>query len=155
MSLIKITQFFSLFNKVKTFKKKLKIQNNYLIKKYNFIIKYIISIIINYSNSFLILKFINYNKQYFYSFKNFKQKYKNLSNNKVLTYYYKIIISKLKKLKHRHIAIHFYNIKFNYRWLINKLAARFFITVLKFYKKISYNGCRKKKLKKQKIKRNG
>lgn len=122
-------------------------------KSYNYIIKTVISIVSNKksNNSFLtILKWSSKNKQQvIYSLKKLTEQTSiKKINNQLLKHYYNILLKNLKMYNHLPIAIHFYNIKFNFKWFIEKLSACFFISVTKFYNKISYNGCRKKKLKK-------
>jgi hypothetical protein len=155
----KINMFLKIIKNKKILKKCVKksLINNDLKKcflgKYNFVVKYIISIVFMYSNSFLNIEATTGNYKRFYSIKsaNLTNKFKNL-NDQVLKYYYKIIISKLKFSNSTPIAIHFYNIK-NYKWFVEKLSKKIFILITKFYKKHSYNGCRKKKIKRKKLKK--
>jgi ribosomal protein S11 len=56
-------------------------------------------------------------------------------------------------LKSKPIALHLTNIGFIKQWLIKKLKKTFFIESVRIFTTVPFNGCRKKKLRRKKIKK--
>jgi hypothetical protein len=143
-----INSIFNLIKKKFVLNKK-KIKNQNFIKNYNYNIQYTITISFKKSkNSFLNIKRQNNYKQSFISLKNLieeKAKSKFIDHKINLQYSTLTILKKLKFFKKLPIAIHIYNTKANLKWTIKKITTKFFLSRIKTYNKISYNGCRKKK----------
>lgn len=66
---------------------------------------------------------------------------------------YNILLNKLKFLKNKPVALHLKNVGLNKFWLIKKLKKKFFIKTVKSFSLYPYNGCRKKKIRRKKIKK--
>jgi len=134
-------------------KKELKEKNQYVIKnsknyklfqKFDFLVKLVINVLFGYKNNFLNIK--KNNKNYIYSMKNCKIK---TTNSSILKHFFKTIMTMLKITKKVPTILSFFNAKQNYQWFVKKLSNHLFIPIVRFFKKISYNGCRKKKLKRK------
>jgi hypothetical protein len=96
------------------------------------------------------------NERHFYSIKSISQSTeskKKSSDIKVSEKFYKILVAKLKFLQGTPVALHFNNVEFNFQWFLDKVTKKLFITIVRFYTKYSHNGCRKKKIKRKKIKK--
>jgi hypothetical protein len=96
------------------------------------------------------------NERYFYSIKSISQKPKSKKSNsdiQVTEKFYKILVAKLKFLQGTPVALHFNSVEFNFQWFLEKITKKLFITIVKFYTKYSHNGCRKKKIKRKKVKK--
>lgn len=63
------------------------------------------------------------------------------------------LISKLKFAKHKPIALHLKNVGANKVWIIRKLQKKFFIQVVRNFSCYPYNGCRKPKAVRKKVKK--
>ena len=95
-------------------------------------------------------------ERYFYSIKSISQGTKLKKNNsdiQVTEKFYKVLITKLKFLQGTPVALHFNSVEFNFQWFLDKITKKLFITIVKFYTKYSHNGCRKKKIKRKKVKK--
>ena len=130
-----------------------------LFKTYNFSVRrisYLLDFFFSKKNTTLYIIDCSGNIKFFYSagLFNFKKPQKASLLRVILKKFYKILISDLLFLKSTSIAIHFKNknVRFNISWFLKKLCKKFFIIIVKFFIFYSYNGCRKKKLKKRKFK---
>lgn len=71
--------------------------------------------------------------------------------------FYRILVSKLKFLRFKPIALHLKNVGYNKFWILKTLKKRFFIKIVRSFNLYPHNGCRKRKIRRKKIKkrRNG
>lgn len=120
---------------------------NFKIKFY--LIKYIIKILVHKSNLFFYVNNCFGDIFLYYSIGLLKLNKKKFSKSEILQEFLKIISLKIKFLKHKPISIDLFNINFNYSWLLEKLFIKLIILAIRIYNNISYNGCRKKKIKKK------
>lgn len=159
-----INNFFNIINFKKLNQKMLQninknISKNSLFKNYNnsnyYFVKFIINISTSKSNIFLHIMNCLGHQQYFFSIAILKKanNKKILTNNQILEKFYKILLIKFKFLQDIPIVIHFNGTELNFQWFIEKISKKFFIIVTKFYSKYSHNGCRRKKMKRKKIKK--
>jgi ribosomal protein S11 len=65
---------------------------------------------------------------------------------------FRILVSKLTFLKGKPVAVHLKNVGSNRFWIVKKLKTKFFIKVVRNFSSYPYNGCRKKKMRRKKIK---
>ena len=123
------------------------------LSKDKLLVKYVLDISFLKTNTFMHVIDCNGNIKFFYSAGslNYKGKQK-LSRILILKKFYKIIVSQLKFLKNQPVAIHFKNTGFKIFWLLRKLKKKMFIIVIKTFNSNSYNGCRRKKVRRKKIK---
>lgn len=120
---------------------------------YNNNIMYIVKIGFSQSNTFLNVMDAAGNVKLFCSAGHFQQKGKTKKFRfNVFKYMYNLLL-KLHYLKKTPIALHLKNVGFNRYWLVKKLKTKFFIKVIKNFNVFSYNGCRKRKLKRKKFKK--
>jgi hypothetical protein len=129
---------------------------NEKIRLKGYFIKFIVYISSTKSNTFIHVMDCLGNERYFYSIKSLSQNTKLKKNNsdiQVTEKFYKILVAKLKFLQGTPIALHFNSVEFNFQWFLDKITKKLFITIVRFYTKYSHNGCRKKKIKRKKIKR--
>lgn len=61
-----------------------------------------------------------------------------------------LILKKAQFLKSKPIALHFNNVSVHKAFIIKKLKRRLFIKLIKSFNQPSYNGCRKKKMRRKK-----
>lgn len=116
-------------------------------------VMYIIEISFSKKNTLFHISDCSGNIKFFYSAGSFQQKGKGkVSRSTVLRKFYRLLISKLKFVKRVPIAIHFKNADSNMFWFLKRLKKKLFITVVKHFNQYSYNGCRKKKIRRKKIK---
>lgn len=93
------------------------------------------------------------NIKFFYSAGSFQQKGKEKATRaQILKKFLRTLVSKLKFVKKVPIAIHLKNMDPNTFWFLEKLKKRLFITVIKHFNPHSFNGCRKKKIRRKKFK---
>jgi ribosomal protein S11 len=120
-----------------------------------YFIKFIIYISCTKSNTFIHIMDCLGSERYFYSINSISKSTKSKKNSdiQVTEKFYKILVAKLKFLQGTSVALHFNSIEFNFQWFLEKIAKKLFITIVRFYTKYSHNGCRKKKIKRKKIKR--
>lgn len=152
---LNINTFFLNVNSKKNYKKKTNNKIIFLkkkllhkqIKKPNYyFVKFIFYITIKKSNMFVHVLDCVGNEKFFYSINSQYNKLKNLKMHDKLERFYKILITKFKFATKKPVAIYFNNTELNYKWLLNKIFKKFFIINIKFFDKLSHNGCRKKKL---------
>ena len=155
------------------FKKKLFLLNSVKQKNYKFvnlmmlqnsfkirlvednIIMYIIDLTFSQSNTFLHVMDAAGNLKFYCSagHLNYKGKAKKGRFN-VFKSIYLILITKLRFLTGKPVALHLKNVGFNRFWIIKKLKKKFFIKNVKIFNFFPFNGCRKKKVRRKKIKKN-
>jgi hypothetical protein len=129
---------------------------NEKIRLKGYFIKFIIFISSTKSNTFIHVMDCLGSERYFYSMKSISQNTKSKKNNsdiQVTEKFYKILVAKLKFLQGTPIALHFNSVEFNFQWFLDKITKKLFITIVRFYTKYSHNGCRKKKIKRKKVKK--
>ena len=124
----------------------------YINKKLN-LVAYIISISINKSNIFFHIKNCFGNELFYYSIGLLNLNKKKLKKSELLQKFLKLMFLKMKFLKNKPLSVHLFNIDFNYNWFIEKLYIKSFILSIQLYTNVSHNGCRKKKLKKKRVKK--
>ena len=91
------------------------------------------------------------NTKFFYSAGLFKLKGRQkIFRSLVLKHFYKILILKLKFLRKKPLILSLKNIGLNNLWFLKKLRKKFFIVSVKIFSSYSYNGCRKKKIRRKK-----
>lgn len=122
--------------------------------KYDHLVMYIIDISFSRSNTFLhVLDFAG-NLKFFCSagYFNYSGKSKR-SRLTILKEFYRILLLKLKFLKGRPVALHLKNVgSYKFR-IIKKLKKKFFIKIIRNFNLYPHNGCRKKKIRRKKIKK--
>ena len=64
-----------------------------------------------------------------------------------------LLLKKCSFLLNTPIALHLKNVKFLKLWIVDKFKKKFFIQTVKNFNTYSYNGCRKKKIRRKKIKK--
>lgn len=120
----------------------------------NYLVSYIIDITFSQTNTLLNVTDPLGNLKFFCSAGslNFKGKAKR-SRFLVFREMYHILISKLKFLKNQPVAVHFKNVGSSRFWMLKKLKKKFFIRVVKSFSLYPYNGCRKPKMRRKKLKK--
>jgi hypothetical protein len=129
---------------------------NEKIRLKGYFIKFIIYISCTKSNTFIHVMDCLGNERYFYSIKSLSQNTKSKKNNsdiQVTEKFYKILVAKLKFLQGTPVALHFNSVEFNFQWFLDKITKKLFITIVRFFTTYSHNGCRKKKIKRKKVKK--
>lgn len=127
---------------------------NQLVKPLNSVfVMYILEISFSKKNTLFHISDCSGNMKFFYSAGSFQQKGKGkISRSVVLRKFYRLLVSKLKFVKRVPIAVHFKNADSNMFWFLKKLKKKFFVVVVKHFIQYSYNGCRKKKIRRKKFK---
>ena len=116
-------------------------------------VMYIIEISFSKKNTLFHIMDSSGNMKFFYSAGSFQQSGKGkVARSMVLQKFYRLLITKLKLVKKVPIAVHFRNTDSNMFWFLKKLKKKFFITVVKHFNQYSFNGCRKKKIRRKKFK---
>ena len=67
--------------------------------------------------------------------------------------FYRILVSKLKFLQSKPIALHLKNVGYNKFWIVKKLKKKFFIKIVRSFNLYPHNGCRKRKMRRKKFKK--
>lgn len=141
-------------------KKNYKMINNNLQCEHPFttldhVVMYIIDITFSRSNTFLNVMDASGKLKFFCSagHLNFKGKRNKKSRFLVFKSICHILLTKLKFLKGKPIALHLKNVGFKRFQIIKKLKAHFFIKLVKIFNLFPFNGCRKKKVKRKKMKK--
>ena len=115
---------------------------------------YVINIFFSKKNTLLHVSDCSGNIKFFYSAGSFQQKGKQKTYHSfVLRKFYKVLVSKLKFLRNVPIAIHLKNVSSNMFWFPKKLKKKLFVMVIKNFNQYSYNGCRKKKIRRKKFRK--
>ena len=114
------------------------------------VITYVLNIQFSRSNTLLNVMDCSGNVKFFYSAGvfDFKGRQK-VSRILVLKKFYKFIILKLKFLRGKPIAVHLKNVGLNNFWFLKKLKRKLFIVTIRNFNFYSYNGCRRKKVKRK------
>ena len=122
-------------------------------QEYNLIIVYIIEIYFSHTNTLVHLINSVGKLKFFCSAGNllFKGKSKK-ARISVLLNIIRILIKKLTFLKHKPVMLRLKNVGFKKNWILKKLKRKFFINTLMSFNSYSYNGCRKKKIRRKKLK---
>lgn len=119
----------------------------------NSTIMYIIDITFSKSNTFLHVMDHSGRLKFFCSAGSLKFKGKSKrSRFNVFKAIYRILVTKLQFLRNKPIALHLKNVGFNKFFIIKKLKKKFFVKVVKIFNFFPFNGCRKKKVRRTKIK---
>jgi ribosomal protein S11 len=118
------------------------------------IIMYIIDITFSRSNTFLHVMDASGKLKYYCSAGQLDYKGKNKKDHfEVFKSIYRILITKLEFLKNKPVALHLKNVGFKHFWILKKLKKKFFIKITRFFNLFPFNGCRKKKIRRKKIKK--
>jgi hypothetical protein len=118
-----------------------------------FLVNYIIYICFKKSNTFLHILDCLGNQVVFYSIGLLKYN-KKLSKFIILEKFSKLILFELNFLKNNTVvSIYLKNFDFNYKWFLNKIKKKLYIICVDLINSLPYNGCRKKKLKRIKLKK--
>lgn len=121
--------------------------------KHTAFVMYIIEIYFSKKNTLLHISDFSGNLKLFYSAGSFQQKGNGkVARSIILRKFYRTLISKLKFAKKVPIAVHFKNADSNIFWFLKKLKKKFFITIVKHFNRYPYNGCRKRKIRRKKLK---
>jgi ribosomal protein S11 len=75
------------------------------------------------------------------------------ARNPVLKAVIKVIRKKFKMLQHKPVALHLKNVGRKKRYIIKKLENELSIQIIKCFSLYPYNGCRKKKIRRRKFKK--
>ena len=120
----------------------------------NFFVMYIINISFSKKNTLIHISDCLGNIKFFYSAGSFQQQGKSKTvRNMVLRKFYKLLLSKFKFLHRVPVIIHFKNTDSNMFWFLKKLKKKLFIVATKHFNLYSYNGCRKKKIRRKKFRK--
>jgi ribosomal protein S11 len=172
---LKLNQLFKILSLKKQYLQKLKEQSVVLteLKKKNYkiinkslkpgdilanldhVVMYIIDITFSRSNTFLNVMDTSGKLKFFCSagYLQFKGKRNKKSRFLVFKSICHILLTKLKFLKGKPIALHLKNVGFKRFQIIKKLKTHFFIKLVKVFNLFPFNGCRKKKVRRKKIKK--
>jgi len=116
-------------------------------------VMYIISISFSKKNTLLHVSDCLGNMKLFYSAGLLQQKGKGkIARSIILRKFYKVLVLQLKFLRKYPIAVHFNNVDSNMFWFLKKLRKKLFIITVKHFSLYSYNGCRKRKIRRKKFK---
>lgn len=118
-------------------------------------ITYIVDVSFSKTNTSLHISDFSGNIKFFYSAGSVKiegKRNKTYRKSALRRFYWLLTRSKFKFLKKAPIAIHVKNMNRWVEWFIKRITKRFSPTFVKFLINYPYNGCRKKKLRKQKRK---
>lgn len=130
-------------------------QNNNISNDLDNVIMYIIDITFSRSNTFLHVMDSSGKLKFFCSAGHLQHKGKKNKKSRfsVFKSIYQLLITKLKFLRGKPIALHLKNVGFKRFWIIKRLKTHFFIKLVKNFNLFPFNGCRKKKVRRKKIKR--
>lgn len=134
-----------------------KIGSQLLVEKTNLVnsipVMYVLEISFSKKNTLFHISDYSGNSKFFYSAGSFQQTGKGkTSRSAILRLFYRLLVSKLKLLKKVPLAVHFKNADSNMFWFLKKIKKKFFIAVVKHFNQHPYNGCRKKKIRRKKLK---
>lgn len=129
--------------------KNLNIQNNLF--KENLTVYYIINITFLKANTTINISDIKGNIKLFYStgdigLKGKQKKKRRIAINKLIS----LFIKKINFINKKPVALHLNNVKFYKKLIIKRLKKNIFIKIIKSFNLTSYNGCRKKKIRRKK-----
>jgi ribosomal protein S11 len=116
----------------------------------NLLIMYVLNVHFSRSNTLLSVMDSLGNTKFSYSAGvfNFKGRQK-ISRSGILKNFYTILVSKLKFLKDKPVAVHFTNVGFKNFWFLKKLQQKFFVVSVRNFNFHTYNGCRRKKVRRK------
>lgn len=131
--------------------KKFGIYNNRNTNSQDFIVMYVISVSFLKANTTIHVSDIRGNLKLFYSSGSVdltgKQKKKRrIAISKLIS----LLLKKANFLGRKPIALHLSNVNFYKNLIVRKLKRNLYIKIIKIFNQISYNGCRKKKLRRKK-----
>lgn len=117
-------------------------------------IKYIIDISFSRSNTLLHIMDSLGNLKFFCSAGDLSYTGRNKKSRLIiLKSFIRILTQKLKFIQNQPMALHLKNVKFFKLWIIKKLKKKIFIKVVKTLNIYPHNGCRKRKIRRKKIKK--
>ena len=144
---------------IKSLKHKIILFNKASIKKKiyfhkcNALVVYIVCFSFSKSNSFLCVSDSAGNLKFFCSAGSFNHTGKNKKLRfVVLKNFYNTLLN-LEFLKNKPIALHLKNIKSEKPWIIKNLKKKFFIAIVRTFNMDPHNGCRKKKIRRKKLRK--
>jgi ribosomal protein S11 len=127
---------------------------NSQLSKNDYLIMYIINISFSETNTLLHVTDFAGNLEFFCSAGSLSYKGKQKKSRfLVFRDLFRILVSKLTFLKGKPVALHLKNVGSNKFWIIKKLKTKFFIKVIRNFNLYPYNGCRKKKMRRRKFKK--
>lgn len=120
----------------------------------NHLISFIVYIKFSPTNTLLHVTDFDGQSKFFYSAGsiNFSGKRKR-SRLFVFKKLYRLMVKKLTFLKNQPIALHLNNVGSLKFWILKRIQKRFFVKAVKNFYFYPYNGCRKQKIRRKKIKR--
>lgn len=120
--------------------------------KEHYLVKYIIDITFSKTNTLLHVTDFSGNLKFFCSAGSFNYNGRiKKSRRSILKDFYKTLVLKLQFLKSQPIALHLKNVRSEKFWIFKHLKKKFFVKTIKVFNTYSYNGCRKKKIRRKKI----
>lgn len=122
--------------------------------KESFLVTYVIDITFSRTNTLLHLMDFSGNLKFFCSAGLLKYKGKSKKKARYLIFrdMFRILNSKLKFLKSQPLALHLKNVGSAKFWIVKKfLKKKLFVKIVKSYDLYPHNGCRKKKVRRKKI----
>lgn len=132
--------------RVNSFKEK------YILLNKNCLIKYIIDITFTNSNTLIHVTDFAGNLKTFWSAGNLNYKGKSKRARKmILKKFYNKFILTLEFLINQPIALHLKNVDSTQFWIVKLFKKFFFIKIIKTFYTYPYNGCRKKKIRRKKM----
>lgn len=133
---------------------KLFLNYNSINKNNNLVVYSIINISFSKTNTLLHIMDFEGNLKFYYSAGLFKYKGKRKKSRfRIFKDFYNKLISKFKFLRFKPIALHLKNVGKAKFWIIRKLKKKFYIKIVKNFNLYPYNGCRKKKVRRKKFKK--
>lgn len=128
--------------------------NKFNSMKSNLVIMYIIDITFTRSNTLLHVTDSLGKLKFFCSAGDLQHQGKNKKlRYNVFQSIYRLLVTRLDFLTGKPVALHLKNVGFNRFWIIKKLKDKFFIRTVKSFDLFPHNGCRKKKVRRKKIKK--
>jgi ribosomal protein S11 len=131
--------------------KKFGISNNREINLQDFMIMYVINVSFLKANTAIHVSDVQGNLKLFYSAGSVdltgKQKKKRrIAVSKLIS----LLLKKASFLSRKPIALHLNNVNFYKKLIVRKLKRNLYIKIIKIFNQTSYNGCRKRKLRRKK-----
>jgi ribosomal protein S11 len=131
---------------------KLSDEKSNVLKKENYLVKYVIDITFSRTNTLLHVMDFSGHLKFFCSagVLQYKGKRKK-ARYQVFRDLYQILLSKFKFIKNQPIALHLKNVGVARFWIIKLLKKKYFIKVIRSFNTYPHNGCRKKKVRRKKF----
>jgi ribosomal protein S11 len=127
------------------------LNNDKKINPQDFMIMYIINISFSKANTVINVSDIQGNLKIFYSAGSVQLSGKQKRKRRIaILKLISLVLKKATFLGRKPIALHLNNVNFYKNLIVRKLKRNLHIRVLKIFNQISYNGCRKKKLRRKK-----